>query len=164
MPQVWISLGSNQNREYNLRTAVVALRKRYGNLQISAVYQSAAVGFVGDPFYNLIVGFVTNDIPQRIVLELRTIESLCGRVRGANKFTPRSLDLDLLTWGENIFNHNGIILPRDEILQYAFVLRPLAEVAATELHPVFKQTYSTLWSNFDATTQPLQLVDLHFNV
>lgn len=160
MPQIWISLGSNQEREQNLRTAIAALRKRYGDLHLSAVYESAAVGFVGAPFYNLVAGYKTEDSPQQIVATLRTIEATCGRVRGAAKFAARTLDLDLLTWGNLVLNQDGIMLPRDEIVKYAFVLRPLAEVAGQELHPLLNQTYRELWDNFDVTAQPLQLVNV----
>jgi 2-amino-4-hydroxy-6-hydroxymethyldihydropteridine diphosphokinase len=163
MPKIWISLGSNQQRELCLRTAIAALRKRYGSLLISPVYESAAIGFVGDPFYNLVVGCETDDSPHTVVITLRELETLCGRVRNVEKFSARSLDLDLLTWGEEPVQQDGIFLPRQEILQYAFVLRPLADVAGQELHPLLKQTYQALWAKFDQASQLLQPIHLEID-
>lgn len=163
MPKVWISLGSNQNREHCLRTAITALRERYGTLQISPLYESDAIGFEGDSFYNLVIGFETNDSPQNVMLALHGLEQFCGRMRNADKFSPRTLDLDLLTWGDEILQQDGINLPRTEILQYAFVLRPLSEIAALELHPQLQQTYQSLWAAFDIQSQPLRQVTLGIN-
>ncbi|KOR33220.1 hypothetical protein TI05_02335 [Achromatium sp. WMS3] len=162
MPKVWISLGSNQNREYNLQGAIKALRQHYGNVLLSSVYEGTAIGFDGAPFYNLVAGFQTIESPHKIVQVLHSIEDSYGRVRTNNKFTSRSLDLDLLTWGELILHEKGLILPREEILIYAFVLRPLSEIAGLEQHPVLKQTYQELWSKFDAASQLLREVYLKF--
>lgn len=161
MPQVWVSLGSNQERERHLCLAVAALRQQYGTLCISSVYESPALGFVGANFYNLVVGFVTEATPQQLTDNLRIIEDSLGRVRGIDKFCPRSIDLDLLTWGDLVTNQPRLVLPRADIVQYAFVLRPLAEVAGTELHPILGNTYQTLWANFAKDSQPIWPVALH---
>ncbi|KOR28038.1 2-amino-4-hydroxy-6-hydroxymethyldihydropteridine pyrophosphokinase [Achromatium sp. WMS1] len=160
MPKVWISLGSNQNREANLCGAITALRGYYGNLYLSKVYESPAVGFDGPIFYNLVAGFTTSIPPAIINRTLHEIEEQFGRIRSINKFAPRTLDLDLLTWGNLVTNEAQLKLPRDEILRYAFVLKPLAEIAKDEQHPVLKQTYQQLWAAFDATVQPLWPVSL----
>ena len=142
----WISIGSNQDRERSVRAAVAALRERFGPLVLSRVYESAAVGFDGEPFLNLVAGIDTERPVGDLVAELRAIEDANGRVRGGERFAPRTLDLDLLTYGETAGEIDGVALPRAEILRYPFVLGPLAEVAPAERHPTLGLTYGQLWA------------------
>lgn len=160
MPRVWVSLGSNINRERCIRGAVAALRKRYGALVLSRVFESEAVGFEGQPFYNLVAGFDTEQPPVVLCTHFRAIEDAFGRERGPDKFSPRTLDIDLLTYGDQVRNQDGIALPRDEITRYSFVLGPLAEVAGDEVHPGTGYTYGALWDAFDRYRQPLRPVML----
>jgi 2-amino-4-hydroxy-6-hydroxymethyldihydropteridine diphosphokinase len=160
MPRVWLSLGSNLERERNLRAAVAALRRAYGPLILSPVYESQAVGFDGDPFLNLVVGLDTEQPPERLVKELHAIEDAHGRVRGQARFGPRTLDIDLLLYGDLVRTDGGIRVPRDEITRYAFILRPLSEVAGAQRHPVAGKTFRELWYAFDAAGQPLRPVEL----
>ncbi len=146
MTRCWISIGSNQDRERAITSAMAALREHFGPLQLSSVYENAAVGFDGDPFYNLVAGIDTDLPVAEIVTRLRAIENANGRVRGGERFAPRTLDLDLLTYGDAVGDIDGVVLPRAEILQYAFVLGPLAEVAPRERHPVRGLTYAQLWA------------------
>ena len=160
MPRIWLSLGSNQARESNLRGAVRMLREAFGPLVLSAVYETDAVGFVGEPFLNLVAGAET-DLPVEVVQQrLRQIEDAHGRVRGGDKFCPRTLDVDLLTYGDLV--RPDLDLPREEIVHHAFVLGPLAEVAPAELHPVLGRSYGELWAGFARATQPLRLVELEW--
>ncbi len=149
MPRVWVSIGSNIERERHVRAAIAALRARFGELILSPVYETPAEGFDGDPFYNLVAGFDTALPPQRLHAELRAIEDANGRVRGAGKFSARTLDIDVLTYGDQRDATGGKPLPRDEITRYAFVLKPLADVAGDERHPVLGRTYGELWAAFD---------------
>ena len=158
MPRIWLSLGSNQARESSLRGAVRMLRETFGPLVLSTVYESAAVGFVGEPFLNLVVGAET-DLPVEAVQQrLRQIEDAHGRVRGGDKFCPRTLDIDLLTYGELV--RPDLDLPREEIVHHAFVLGPLAEVASRERHPVLGRSYAELWAAFDQAAQPMRRAEL----
>jgi 2-amino-4-hydroxy-6-hydroxymethyldihydropteridine diphosphokinase len=146
MPRAWISLGSNIEPRANLRAALKLLGSRFGPLVVSPVYRSPAEGFEGDDFLNLVVGIDTDQSLPEVRAALREIENARGRVRGAEKFSARTLDLDLLTWGELVDADRN--LPRDEILEYAFVLRPLADVATDERHPVTGKSYAELWRDF----------------
>jgi 2-amino-4-hydroxy-6-hydroxymethyldihydropteridine diphosphokinase len=155
MPRVWLSIGSNQDREQNIRGAVRALRAEFGELTLSSVYESPAVGFDGDPFFNLVAG-ISTDLPADLLNKrLRAIEEAHGRIRQGEKFTSRTLDLDLLTYDNLVSDNKGIKLPREEILQYSFVLMPLAEVAGEERHPLNGRTYGELWEAFDSSSQPI---------
>lgn len=162
MPWVWVSIGSNQERERSIRGAVAALRERFGPLRLSQVYESEAVGFSGQPFLNLVAGFETDEPVGAINSALRAIEDAMGRVRGPEKFAPRTLDLDLLTYGDAVGEIDGCALPRDEILHYSFVLGPLAEVAGDERYPPTGETYRALWAGFDQAAQPIEPVPFDF--
>ena len=78
MARVYVSLGSNIERRRNLRHALDALNERYGPLTCSEVYESEAVGFDSDPFYNLVVGFDTDETPRDIQQALHAMESASG--------------------------------------------------------------------------------------
>ncbi len=157
--RAWLSLGSNIDPQRRIPAAIEVLREHFGELVVSPVYESEAVGFSGDNFYNLVVGIMTRLPATQLAQRLREIESAHGRVRGAEKFSSRTLDIDLLTYGNETIDDGGVQVPRDEILRYAFVLRPLSEVAPDERHPVTGLTYRDHWERFDATGQPLWRVE-----
>jgi len=156
---VFISVGTNIEREANLRSAVAALKARFGELEMSRVYESSAQGFDGEPFYNLVVSLYCDATAEAIAAALKQIERVHGRQPGEPKFAPRALDLDLLTYGDAALNLAGLRLPREDILRYAFVLRPLAELAPDARHPCLGKSYRTLWLAFDgpADLQPVAI-------
>ncbi len=160
MARVYLSIGSNINREESIRNGVSQLRGHFGDLRLSAVYESAAVGFSGEPFYNLVAGLDTALPWQQVQQILREIETAGGRIRGAERFSARTLDIDLLLYDQLDLHDQGVDLPRDEILRYAFVLGPLAEVAGDECHPQNGESYRRLWEQFDQEKQPLQRVSV----
>jgi 2-amino-4-hydroxy-6-hydroxymethyldihydropteridine diphosphokinase len=159
MTQVYVSVGSNIDREANVRSGIAALRRYYGELCLSSVYESRSVGFEGDNFYNLVVGFQTDQEVDIVASSLRTIEAEHGRVRGGPRFSPRTLDLDLLLYDDLVQHAPGLDIPRDEITHNAFVLWPLVEIAPKACHPVLHQTYAELWQAFDKTKQSLWVID-----
>jgi len=164
LPRVrcWVSIGSNQDRERCTRGAVHALRARFGGLILSSVYESEAVGFDGQPFFNLVAGFDSSEPVSALLTALRAIEDSFGRVRGPNRLAPRTLDLDLLTYGDLAGTTAGCTLPRDEILYHAFVLGPLAEVADQERHPASGRCYGELWRALEKSAQSLRPVVFEF--
>lgn len=159
MTRVYLSLGSNIHRHQHIHAALDALADAFGELMISPVYESKSVGFDGSNFFNLVVG-VDTDLPIAALSDqLKQIENDNGRVRSGPKFSPRTLDIDILTYGDFVGVEHGVELPRTEITKNAFVLLPLAEIAGTEKHPALLGTYDALWESYDKASQSLWRVD-----
>ncbi len=146
--QVFISIGSNIDPKMHFRQCLAELRTQFGSLQCSTVYRTAAVGFIGADFLNAVVGFETCLSAPAIIEQLRSLETQHGRVRTAEKFSPRPLDLDLLLYGEGWIDPQ-LYLPHPDILRYAFVLKPLAEIAGEVIHPQQRVSIATLWQRFE---------------
>lgn len=155
MTRVYLSVGSNIERERNIVTGIAALRARFGALILSPLYESKACGFSGADFYNLVVGFDTDEQVQDVIRVLQDIESSQSRLRDTARFSSRTLDLDLLLYGELIMHEPGCVLPRPDILTDAFVLYPLSLIAPDARHPVNGQTFQALWAAFDHAKQEL---------
>ncbi|MFC1589750.1 2-amino-4-hydroxy-6-hydroxymethyldihydropteridine diphosphokinase [Pseudomonadota bacterium] len=162
MARIYISLGSNIDRELNTREGVKALRERFGELEMSAVYESEAVGFDGDAFYNMVIACDVDEDVHSANQALRDIEDANGRERTGPKFSSRTLDLDLLLYDDLILDEQGLKLPRAEILHNAFVLWPLAEIAPDLVHPEAGKTYAELWQAFDKSKENLQPIKFRF--
>lgn len=158
MPLCFISIGSNINREHNIHSALDALQCEYGQLQRSSIYESDAVGFAGDAFYNLVIAFHSNQDVLQIVLHLKQIETAHGRVNGKEKFSARTLDLDLLLYDQQIIATEAVNIPHNDILNYAFVLEPLAEIAPDKHHPAKDVCYRQLWQEFDKSKAQQQKI------
>jgi 2-amino-4-hydroxy-6-hydroxymethyldihydropteridine diphosphokinase len=160
---VYVSVGSNVAPAENLRLALAGLRKRFGELEVSSVYRNPAVGFEGDDFLNLVLRFRTAESPAAIIAELERLHVLAGRVRGPDPFSSRTLDLDLLLYGDAVLPDPAIRVPREDIRKYAFVLGPLAELAPELRHPVTGETMAALWAGFDQAGHQLQRVPAPFS-
>ncbi len=158
MASVYLGLGSNIDPEDNLHLGVKELRRRYGDVELSAVYRSPAVGFDGDDFLNLVARFESEDAPLAICEAIEVIHNLSGRDRSGGKWEARTLDIDLLLYNELVVDEPPVRIPRGDILEYSFVLRPMAELAPDLVHPVTGRTMLEHWQAFDAHSQPLELV------
>jgi 2-amino-4-hydroxy-6-hydroxymethyldihydropteridine diphosphokinase len=159
MPRVYVGIGSNIDRESNVRKGVAAIRGIFGKLNLSSVYESEAYGFKGDNFYNLIAGFETDMTVEVLADTLRGIEYKFGRRRHEQRFLSRTLDIDLLLYDDLVRHDEDFDLPREDILRYSFVLCPLAELAGDELHPELGKRYTDIWNDFDQGNQPLRQVN-----
>ena len=162
MARVFVSIGSNIERANNIRAAVRSLRTQFGPVTLSDVYENRPIGFEGDNFYNLVATFVTHEAPTVVNAILHDIENRQGRRRGSSRFSPRTIDLDLLLYNDMVCNTPDLRLPRDEINEYACVLRPLAELAPAAVHPITGKTFNEQWSNFDQSAQALTRIHLEF--
>lgn len=147
--RVYVSIGSNVDRERYVSAALDALDQWFGELEISPVYESEAVGFDGSPFLNLVVGVTTAMSVGELSRRFKQLEADNGRRRDVPKFSARTLDLDILTHGDQVGYIDGVELPRGEILQNAFVLRPMADIAPEAVHPLCGQTYRELWAAYN---------------
>lgn len=168
MVQVVVSIGSNIERERHVLACLDALHADFTQLRVSRVFESEPVGFEdGRNFYNLIAAFESQTCEtQASVGELqdwcKRLEFANGRRADSAKFSPRRLDIDLLTVGDLSGDIDGVTLPRDEIAYNAFVLKPLAELLPDSRHPVSRIRYADLWAAFDPGRQRLWPVDFYW--
>lgn len=158
MPEIFIGIGSNVEPEAHVHFALQELEQRFGVLRVSPVYRNAAVGFEGDDFLNLVVGLDTELPVPRLMALLHRLERSCGRHRGEERWGPRTLDLDLLIYGEEVRELPP--LPRPDVLKRAFVLKPLAEIAPDRRHPHNGKTFAELWARFPGKGEQLKRVEL----
>ena len=156
----YVSIGSNIDPKRHVKQALVDLTACFGILQQSPIYETQAVGFDGDNFYNLVIGFQTDLSVGDLSQQLSQIEQNNGRERNAQRFNARTLDLDLLLYGDAILTKEGFNIPRDEIAKYAFVLKPLVDLNPQGLHPETKVAYCDLWAMMKTQTTDLVEVTL----
>ena len=155
LQRVYLSLGSNIDREKNILACLDALGEHFGELIISPVYESESVGFAGDSFYNLVVGIDSALSVGELAVIMRDIETANKRSRAGPKFGPRTLDIDILTYGDLSGVVDGVALPRDEVTENAFVLLPLVDIAPNEKHPVSGKAYFDIATSFAGSEQKL---------
>jgi 2-amino-4-hydroxy-6-hydroxymethyldihydropteridine diphosphokinase len=155
MTQVYVGIGSNINREESIRGGLESLSEKFGELTLSDIYESEAYGFDGDNFYNLVAGFQTDLPVTGLNTALKGIETDLGREQHGKKFQPRTLDIDLLLYGNLVRHDENVDVPREDIELYAFVLKPLADIAGDVRHPEINKTFAEMWSAFDKQDQAI---------
>lgn len=156
--RAYVSAGSNIDPRGHLKGACTALRQRYGELGLSPLYQSPAAGFEGPDFLNVVVSFRTGETPGEIRKRLADLETQAGRDRSGGKFASRTLDLDLLLYGDSV--DESLKLPHPDIERYAFVLKPLVDLAPDLRHPVSGATLAELWRSFPGSRELHRVADL----
>ncbi len=159
MQSVALSLGSNINPHKHIKLALDALQLRYGDLKTSSVFESEAVGFNGANFLNMVVVIETNESLAELVMFLKKFEDENGRARNSPKFSGRTVDVDVLTYGKLCGEFAGIELPRPEILENAYVLWPLSQVLYEETLPGSSVTYGELWEDHEKSQQKIWSID-----
>ena len=162
MARAFIGVGSNVDRDNQIRSGIRRLRDMFGKILVSPVYESKAIGFEGENFYNLVVGIDTEISAAELTGTLRAIEYDHGRVRNITRYSPRTLDLDLLLYNDHVRHDGDVDVPREDIIKYAFVLCPLAEIAGELLHPETGESFADLWKAFDKNSQGLCRINFEF--
>ncbi len=148
MAEVFLGLGSNRRRYHHLCQGLEVLSEQFGALRLSRVFESESIGFQGSLFLNMVVAVETSLGVAQLARLLRQIELDHGRLPNAPKYSPRSLDIDILLVDQLSGVLDGVVLPRDEVLSNAFVLWPLSELAPDHLHPVVGESYRQLWRDY----------------
>ena len=163
MHSVFVGIGSNIDRENNINSGLTTLTESFGELLLSSVYESIPYGFDGNNFYNLVVKFSTKLSVQDVIKRLREIEVEFGRAKKIQQYSPRTLDIDLLLYGDLVSDDPVVRVPREDLLKYSFVLCPMAELAPDLIHPVEQKNYERLWQEYDKSRNDLWKVDFEWD-
>ena len=144
MPEVFVGAGSNIEPRKHLGAGLRALAEHFGLLRLSPVYRNSAVGFEGEDFLNLVIAFETEAPVGEVAAVLAGIEADNGRTRGEAKFAPRSLDLDLLLYGDRVVDEEGLEIPHPRMAERAFVVVPLLELDSGLVDPRTGEPYAEM--------------------
>lgn len=148
MVEVTAGLGGNIEPRTHLKAALGYLTKRFPDLVTSPVYESRAIGFDGANFLNLVVAFETEHPLEDLLAQVREIEAAHHRDRNGSRVSSRTVDIDILTYGELVGDVGGLRLPREDITLYAHVLKPLSDLRPSAIHPELGVSYAELWKEF----------------
>lgn len=160
MSRAYLSLGSNLRPERHLRSAIAALRARFGAIVVSPVYRTRAVGFEGADFLNAAAVIETGLEPQALNDWLHALEDAHGRDRSGPRYGDRSLDIDIVLFDDRALDGPGHLrIPRPE-LQHAFVLKPLADIAPQVVVPGTGRTLAQLWAVHPEHDLALERIEL----
>ena len=159
MTHILLSVGSNIDRDKNIRFAIDEIKSKFGELESSPVYETDAVGFDGPRFFNLVIAIHSELALLEVRAHLHHIESSAGRVLGKKSFDNRILDIDMLLFGDENLQSQGFNIPRDGIEKYAYVLKPLSDLYPHMRHPLSGETYIEMWEKFNKEAQSLWLAD-----
>lgn len=158
MPQVFVAAGSNVAPLEHMALATGELARAFPDVRFSPWYENHAAGFQGADFINLVAVFTTELGVDELLVVLRGIEAVCGRPREAPRWAPRTMDLDVLLYGDLVCQRPGLTLPRPDLLVRAYMLGPLADLAPDLVHPSAGATIGELWRRFDQAEHPLRRV------
>jgi 2-amino-4-hydroxy-6-hydroxymethyldihydropteridine diphosphokinase len=139
--KIFLGIGSNLgDRLQNLNDCM----DEFSIIQKSSIYETEPVGFLDQPwFLNAVIQIDSILRPRELLEQCQSVETRLKRKREIPK-GPRSIDIDILFYGEQILQEQDLIIPHPEIQNRGFVLVPLNEIASDFVHPVFKKTISEL--------------------
>ena len=153
---VYIALGSNKgNKLQNLQSAVDAIFKTVGAVKkISKIYDTPAMGFDGDDFYNTCIKVETELKPKKLLKKLKDIEKALGRsTKRSDKYESREIDLDILFYDDEVIEEKTLTIPHPELHKRRFVLQPLCDIAKGFQHPEFKKSVDDLLMECNDTSE-----------
>ena len=160
MSTAWLGLGSNVNAEHHICCAIEELGKQFERVALSPAYTSAAVGFEGEDFINLVARVETEMSPLELRQYLRDLEDRYGRKRDVPKFSDRSLDIDILLYNDLVLLSPVLEIPRAEITKFAHVLKPLTDLEPDLLHPTERRRMVEIWNTSGLDDVDLCLLDI----
>ena len=158
MSIAWLGLGSNVDAESHIRAGIGELEDQFGNVSLSPAYASTSVGFDGDDFINLVARVETDMQPLELRQYLRDLEDRYDRKRNVPKFSDRSLDIDILLYDDLVLLSPLLEIPRAEILKFAHVLKPLADLEPDLNHPTELRSISEIWESSGLDDNCLRLL------
>jgi len=158
MSTAWLGLGSNVNAETHIRAGIKELKEKFDNVSLSPAYASTAVGFDGDDFINLVARVETELHPLELRRYLRDLEDRYGRKRNVPKFSDRSLDVDVLLYDDMVIYSPVLEIPRAEIMKFAHVLKPLADLGPELVHPIERRNMAEIWESSGLDDDYLRLL------
>jgi 2-amino-4-hydroxy-6-hydroxymethyldihydropteridine diphosphokinase len=146
MTRAFVSIGSNIDPEENVSKAVVLLNRQVRIIGISTVYLTEPVGRPDQPaYYNCVIAIDTPLPPLELKhTVLRRIEDGMGRVRGGDRFSPRTIDLDLILYEDLVIKSVELTLPDPEIRSRPFLAGPLLELAPNLIMPDSKEPVAAI--------------------
>ena len=159
--KVFIGIGSNLNKIKNIKSSISKIKNDYKNVKISPVYETKAMGFDGPNFYNLVCSFNTTEDIYKLKERLNKIELDHGRNLNEIKYSSRTLDIDILYYDNLILVDDKIKIPRKEIIEYDFVLRPLIDIDAEFIHPVLLIPNNKIEEKHDIKKHIIAKVDIN---
>jgi 2-amino-4-hydroxy-6-hydroxymethyldihydropteridine diphosphokinase len=141
----YLSAGSNLgDRKANLEFAMNALAAKSAVKKRSAYFETEPVGYLTQPwFLNIAVEIETPLEPRQLLAFCHGIEESCGRTRAFSN-APRTLDLDILLFGELVVTEEHLVIPHPRLAERRFVLEPLAQIAPGVTHPVLRKSIRAL--------------------
>jgi len=138
-----LGLGSNIDPYAHMGQAVARIAERYPGARVSPLYLTAAVGFDGADFLNAAMAIQPGTGVAELAAWLRALEDELGRRRDAPRFSDRPIDVDLVAFGSRV-RELPPVLPRPDLAQEAFTLRPCADIAPGYVHPLLGRTLQAL--------------------
>ena len=161
--KVFVGIGSNINKKENIQSCIKLLRKEFQNIHISPVYETKSMGFDGNNFFNCVCSFNTTKDIYELKNSLSEIELIHGRNFNEEKFSSRTLDIDILYFDNLVLNDEKIQIPRKEILEFDFVLVPLNDINPEFIHPVLEQSHESIMKANKFDKLILKKVDFDFD-
>ena len=158
--KVYIGIGSNLEKEKNIRSCIALLHKNYQSIVVSPVYETQSMGFDGPNFYNLVSSFDTEQDIYALKEQLKKIENKHGRNFNETKFSSRTLDIDILYYDDLVLSNDKIDIPRKEIIEYDFVLKPLIDIAGDFIHPSLNISHLEIMKNHNIKKQIISEISL----
>lgn len=158
MTKLYLLLGGNLGDKKSVfAEARMILEKAIGKITAqSALYETEPWGFDSeDLFWNQVLEITTVLSPDEVLQQTQNAETGLGRIRKANQYASRIIDIDILFYGELIINQANLIVPHPRIQERKFTLIPLCEIAPDLIHPVFQKNIRQL---LDECTDPLKVV------